>query len=95
MNRLTLAQILAILSLVPTATLSQDTPACPMDYDTYEVSVPHTDLEACPASMAVEGAFCRLSLVAEIATIFAFDEDTFCIVAARSYEDDAFTFDLK
>jgi hypothetical protein len=32
---------------------------CPMTYAEFEFAVPHLDLEACPADLAREGAFCR------------------------------------
>ena len=63
---------------------------CPMSYDAFEVGVPHTDMETCPESMQKEGTYCRLSVVAEIATVFAFEEQTDCIVATKVYYEDEF-----
>ena len=69
--------------------------SCPLTYETFEYSVPHTDLEACPASMERDGTFCRVAVVAEIATIFAFSEDSGCIVASRAFDGDHFEIEFK
>ena len=69
--------------------------ACPMTYAAFEYGVPHTDMEACPASMEGEGVFCRLSVVAEVATVFAFDEENSCIVETRSYEEGEFKVEFN
>ena len=63
---------------------------CALNYEQFEVGVPHTDLETCPESMAADGTYCRLSLVAETVTIFAFAEATDCLVATRVYSDEEF-----
>lgn len=67
---------------------------CVLPYDVYEASVPHTDLENCPAQMEGEGRFCRISVVAEVATIFSFDEESGCLVEAKSFEEDEFTISI-
>lgn len=68
---------------------------CALSYDVYEASVPHTDMEECPESMVSEGRFCRLSVVAEVATIFSFDEESGCLVEAISFEEDEFTITIN
>ena len=68
---------------------------CALSYDVYEASVPHTDLEACPDGLAGDGRFCRLSIVAEVATIFVFDEESGCLVESVSYEEDEFTVTIN
>ncbi len=71
---------------------------CALSYDVYEASVPHTDLEECPEAMGDMGEgelFCRLSVVAEVATIFAFDEDSGCLIESRSFEEDEFTITIN
>lgn len=70
--------------------VAEDDMQCALSYDVYEMSVPHTDLEECPEQMAAEGMFCRLSVVAEVATIFKFDEESGCLTEARSFEEDEF-----
>ena len=69
--------------------------SCALSYEVYEYSVPHTDLEDCPAVMAGEGQFCRVAVMAEVATIFAFSEETGCLVAARAFEEDGFSLTFK
>ena len=59
---------------------------CALSYETYEFSVPHTDMETCPASFAVDGAFCRGVLNTEIFTVYAFSETDGCLIASRAYE---------
>jgi hypothetical protein len=68
---------------------------CTLDYPTFEVAVPHSDLETCPPAMQVEGAFCRISLNAHVLTIFAFSEETDCLVASRGFFEDEYTLTLK
>ncbi|MFK7944716.1 MAG: hypothetical protein AB8B85_17655 [Paracoccaceae bacterium] len=63
---------------------------CALNYEQFEIGVPHTDLEICPESMAEAGTYCRLSLVGETVTIFAFAEATDCLVATRVYSDEEF-----
>ncbi len=63
---------------------------CPLSYEQIEIGVPHTDMETCPESMAENGTYCRLSLVAETVTIFAFAESNDCIVATKVYSDEEF-----
>ena len=69
--------------------------SCPLTYETFEFAVPHSDLEKCPAGMGVEKAFCRVSVVAEVATVFAFDEQTNCILTTKSFDEDAFKIEFK
>ncbi|EBA10696.1 hypothetical protein [Roseobacter sp. CCS2] len=83
----------AAASLMAAPVFAQD--SCPLSYDVFEIGVPHTDMDACPDSMQVEGAFCRLSLVAEVATIFAFSEQDDCIIATQAYFDDQYTLTLN
>lgn len=68
---------------------------CALNYEQFEVGVPHTDLEACPSSMAEPKTYCRLSMVAETVTVFAFSQDTDCIVATRVFSDENYTLVLK
>lgn len=45
-----------------------------LTYEAFEIAVPHTDLETCPASLATEGVFCRATLNLEEIHVFAFLE---------------------
>ncbi len=68
---------------------------CALPYDVFEASVPHTDLEECPAKLKAEGRFCRLAVVAEVATVFIFDEGSGCLVQSVSFEEDQFKITLQ
>lgn len=65
------------LSAIAVATLATAAAAdtMPLTYDVFEVSVPHVDLETCPASMAAENTFCRATLASDAVHVFAFSED--------------------
>ena len=65
--------------------------ACPLSYEQFELGVPHTDMETCPESIALDGVYCRASLNAETVTIFVFSERTDCIVETRAYAEEAYT----
>lgn len=93
MKRVMIAALAGAFALGGSA-LADDMMDCAMSYDVYEASVPHTDLEDCPDMLAGEGRFCRLSIVAEVATIFVFDEDSGCLVESRSFEEDEFTITI-
>lgn len=69
---------------------------CALPYDVFEESVPHTDMAECPGSMeAGEDNFCRVAVLAEVATIFMFSYDSNCLVSSRSYYEDEFVLDIK
>ena len=95
--------VVAMLALCAVAALAvnPETPrvtpvaaACAMAYAQFQHLVPHLDLANCPAQLAAEGRFCRLAVGAEQAMVFAFDDDTDCIVASRVWDEDAFTVTL-
>ncbi len=90
-----LAQLGLCMALVAAPAIADEHTDCPLTYDIFEAAVPHTDLEECPASMDVEAAFCRVSVIAELATVFAFDEDSTCLMAARLYDESEFTLTLN
>ena len=52
--------------------------------------VGHLDMEDCPEGLGGDGAFCRLAVSAEQAIVFVFDSATDCLVASRTWEEDAF-----
>ena len=88
------ALTLAVGLLVSPALAQQ---GCPLPYETFEVSVPHTDLETCPDSMeAEEGTFCRAVLATELVTVYVFEEaGEQCLVGSRIYDEDQFSLDLR
>ena len=69
--------------------------SCPLTYETFEFSVPHSDMDECPASMGLKKAFCRVAIVAEVATVFAFDQESNCIVKSKSFDEDSFKIEFK
>lgn len=86
LNRAMLAGTLALLTVGPVVAAE-----CALNYEQFEVGVPHTDLETCPSSIAVDGAFCRYSLVAETLTVFAFSEATDCLIKTQVFSDEQFS----
>ena len=68
---------------------------CAMSYALFEATVPHVDLTECPAALARDGAFCRLALGAEAAHVFVFDDTSSCLLATKSFDEDAFQVSLK
>ena len=85
----------AILVFLPFGAIADGHETCPLSYEQFEVGVPHTDLETCPASMAGDGTYCRLSLVAEVATVFAFSTETDCIQTTQTFFEDGFEVSIK
>ena len=85
----------ALAGALPLAAIAADAPSCSLSYDVYEVSVPHTDMEACPTAISAEGAYCRVSVVAEVATIFVFSEEDDCLIKAESFFEDEFALTFK
>lgn len=66
---------------------------CALSYDAFEASVPHTDMDECPASLeAGEDTFCRVAVVAEVATVFVFSDSDNCLLKTQSYFEDEYTF---
>jgi len=83
------------LALAATPALADGHETCPLTYEVFEYSVPHTDMEECPDAMESEGSFCRLAVVAEVATIFAFSEESGCIVESKSFDEDQFSIEFE
>lgn len=69
---------------------------CALSYPAFEFAVPHVDLETCPEAMATAGVFCRASLAGDALHVFAFAEaGEQCLVALRSFDEDAFTIGFR
>lgn len=69
---------------------------CAMTYETFELSVPHIDMEECPEIAVRESAFCRLSVGGEQAHLFYFDaEGDQCLLKVTSFEEGSYDFVLK
>lgn len=62
---------------------------CAMTYDDFETTVPHLDLEACPAEMAAEARFCRAAMALHGVAVFQFeDAGERCVVQVVRFEED-------
>lgn len=85
----------AALALATGPALADSHEGCPLTYETFEYSVPHSDMEECPESMESNGTFCRVAIVAEVATVFAFSEESGCIVASSAFDEDQFEIEFK
>ena len=85
----------AALPLAAGPVLADSHENCPLTYETFEYSVPHSDMEECPESMQSNGAFCRVAIVAEVATVFAFSEESGCIVMSSAFDEDQFEIEFK
>ncbi len=71
--------------------------ACPMSYDTFELAVPHLDLETCPAELAVDGTFCRAAMALHGLAVYQFadDEGERCLVRVVRFEEDEVALTLR
>lgn len=96
---MTKAARLAIALLILTASTSI-TPAvaaaCPLTYATFEVAIPHIDLETCPDVFDNEAIFCRATIGSDQVHIFAFSTDgDNCLLSVVSFNEGEFSLDLK
>lgn len=88
--------ILLAFALLTTASSALAAETIPFTYEAFEASVPHADMEECPASMNVKNAFCRLTLHTESFHVFAFSQDgDQPLVAFKTFEENQFDLDLK
>lgn len=86
----------AIISLFTLAGTALADGHIALKYEQFEVSVPHSDMADCPASMNVEKAFCRLTMHSEGFHVFAFSEEgDQPLIAFKSYEEGDFDLNLK
>ncbi len=91
--RLALAAGASLVLMMGTALA--DSHDCTLSYEVFEGSVPHTDMEECPQSLeAGDDAFCRVAVLAEVATVFVFSFENGCLMQARNYFEDEFTFEI-
>lgn len=65
-------------------------------YEQFEVSIPHFDLEECPASMKLEKAFCRLVAHGDAMHVYAFSEEGDSqLIAFKTFDEGDFDVILK
>lgn len=86
---------LPICALAPLGAAAQEMEACAFDYEVFEAAVPHNDMDACPEALQAEGAFCRMTLLHEVATVFVFSEETTCLERAQSYQHGEYEFEIE
>ncbi|THD82974.1 hypothetical protein E7811_12570 [Aliigemmobacter aestuarii] len=65
---------LALIASLAAPAYADPTPL-PLSYEMFEASVPHVDMALCPADLAQERTFCRMSVHAEQINVFAFSEE--------------------
>lgn len=64
---------------------------CPITYPEFERTVPHIDLEACPADLAADDRFCRAVTGEDALHVFVFTyEGEQCLAALETYETGRF-----
>ncbi len=67
--------LMALVLGVSATALAADPAPQLLTYPTFELAVPHVDLETCPASMQVDDGFCRATLANDGVHVFAFAYD--------------------
>lgn len=67
-------------------------PSGVLTYELFEATIQHVDLADCPAQFDPDVVFCRMTLAADLAHVFAFRYDgEQALLAVKSYElDDEF-----
>ena len=84
---------ITLLASVPA--LADDQPLT-LTYEIFEVSIPHSDLENCPASLNVKDAFCRLVMHADQFHVYVFAEaGDQPLVAFKTFEEEDVNLTLK
>lgn len=68
----------------------------PFTYAQFEASVPHFDVETCPAALAGEARFCRVTFHLDAVHVFAFSEENDQpMIGFRSFEDGEYDLSIK
>jgi hypothetical protein len=71
------------------------TPA-PLTYAAFEPGVTHLDLAACPAALARDGVFCRLTIGSDMVHVWVFEEGgDQPLVEVRSFGPEEYEIVLK
>lgn len=69
---------LALMAGASIALADDDAPAAEgmtMNYEVFEDTVPHADLETCPDKFADQAVFCRLTIAHDRLNVIVFSED--------------------
>ena len=69
-----LSLVTLVFATTGTALFADNADTMPLTYETFEVSVPHVDLDDCPDSLAKAEVFCRATLANDQVHVFAFSE---------------------
>ena len=66
-----------------------------LTYEMFETAIQHVNLAECPAALAGEGRFCRVTMHNDAFHVFAFTEDgEQPMVGLRSYYEDEIDIDF-
>jgi len=85
--------LLAALALAAAPALAQN--PVPFLYEQFEASVPHIDLDTCPAALAQGDVFCRVTLNSDALHVFVFESGgERAFVTMRTYYEDEFALDF-
>ena len=69
---------------------------CSFSYEAFEFSVPHIDLDECPAALNAKEAFCRAGIAGDQLHVFVFSEKgDRCLIAMNSYDEESFSITIK
>ena len=70
--------------------------ACTFTYKAFEATVPHLDLDACPAGLPQAKAFCRATIANGNMNVFAFAEDGDpCLLGVKTLGTDEYHVVMK
>ena len=69
-----LSLVTLIFATTATPLFAETASPLPLTYETFEVSIPHVDLENCPDNLAAAEVFCRATLANDQMHVFAFSE---------------------
>lgn len=87
---------LSILFVAMTGSTAIASQKCAMTYETFEVAIPHIDLESCPGVDTGKKVFCRASAGGDRVQVFFFSSDgDECLLRVKSFDEDAFTLTVK
>lgn len=88
--------ILSIFALTMTSSAIGASGICPITYETFEIAVPHIDMENCPDPEKNTGMFCRASVGGDMLHVFYFaEQDNQCLLQVKSFDEDEFSLTAK
>lgn len=82
-----------LMTVLAAPAFAQD---CTLPYSSFEIAVPHVDLEECPGDLGGEGRFCRATLATDHLHVYVFAEDgEQCLEAVQSFGEDEFEISIR